>query len=80
MSLIGNFLWFIFGGVLLWLAWLIAGLLCLVTIIGIPLAVMIALVTLIGLMLSSLITGAALGSLIAECRQRHPLSPDLIYV
>ena len=36
MSLIGNCLWFIFGGVLLWLAWLIAGLLCLVTIIGIP--------------------------------------------
>ena len=57
----------------------ILSLILLVTIIGIPLAVMIALVTLIGLMLSSLITGAALGSLIAEKSQR-PLSPLISFV
>jgi len=36
MSFIGNLLWFIFGGILLWLAWMIAGLLCMITIVGIP--------------------------------------------
>lgn len=34
--LIGNILWFIFGGLELGLAWWLAGLLCCITIIGIP--------------------------------------------
>ena len=37
MKTIGNILWFIFGGFLSGLSWLIAGLLCCVTVIGIPL-------------------------------------------
>ena len=36
MRAIGNFLWFIFGGVLMGLAWWLAGLLAFVTIVGIP--------------------------------------------
>ncbi len=36
MRAIGNFLWFIFGGVLMGLAWWLAGLLAYVTIVGIP--------------------------------------------
>lgn len=36
MRLIGNILWFIFGGFVSGLLWLIAGLICFVTIIGIP--------------------------------------------
>lgn len=39
MRLIGNLLWFIFGGVVLWALWLVAGLLCCITIIGIPIGV-----------------------------------------
>ena len=39
MRFIGNLLWFIFGGVILWLMWLVAGLLCCITIIGIPIGV-----------------------------------------
>ena len=39
MRFIGNAIWFIFGGLILWLMWLIAGLLCCITIIGIPLGV-----------------------------------------
>ena len=37
MKTIGNILWFIFGGFLSGLSWLIAGLLCCVTVVGIPL-------------------------------------------
>ena len=36
MKLIGNILWFIFGGFLSGLAWLFSGLLWCITIIGIP--------------------------------------------
>lgn len=36
MRLIGNILWFIFGGFVSGLLWLIAGLLCCITIVGIP--------------------------------------------
>ena len=36
MSCLGNLLWFVFGGLLLGLSWLVAGLLWCVTIIGIP--------------------------------------------
>ena len=37
MRTIGNILWFIFGGFISGLLWLIAGLLCCITVIGIPL-------------------------------------------
>jgi uncharacterized membrane protein YccF (DUF307 family) len=36
MGVIGNFLWFIFGGVLMGLAWWLVGLAAFITIIGIP--------------------------------------------
>jgi uncharacterized membrane protein YccF (DUF307 family) len=36
LRLIGNFLWFILGGVLMGLAWWVVGLLCFVSIVGIP--------------------------------------------
>ncbi|MBK9444062.1 MAG: hypothetical protein IPN53_23335 [Comamonadaceae bacterium] len=36
MGLIGNILWFIFGGCLMGLGWWLAGLLAAVTIVGIP--------------------------------------------
>jgi uncharacterized membrane protein YccF (DUF307 family) len=36
MSTIGNFLWFIFGGIFMGLSWLILGCLMYITIIGIP--------------------------------------------
>ena len=36
MSIIGNLLWWIFGGILLAAAWALAGLLLCITIIGIP--------------------------------------------
>ena len=36
MRAIGNFLWFILGGFLMGLAWWLAGLIALVTIVGIP--------------------------------------------
>lgn len=39
MKTIGNILWFFFGGLLLALMWAIAGLVCFVTIIGIPVGV-----------------------------------------
>lgn len=39
MGMLGNFLWFIFGGALSGLAWLAAGCLWCVTIIGIPIGV-----------------------------------------
>ena len=37
MKTIGNILWFIFGGFLSGISWLIAGLLCCITVVGIPL-------------------------------------------
>ena len=36
LHMIGNFLWFILGGVLMGLAWWFVGLLCFISIIGIP--------------------------------------------
>ena len=36
MRTIGNILWFIFGGLLGGLAWIFAGCICCITIIGIP--------------------------------------------
>ena len=37
MSLLGNILWLIFGGFLSGISWIIAGCLCCITVIGIPL-------------------------------------------
>ncbi len=39
MSCLGNILWFLFGGVVLGLSWLIEGLLWCITIVGIPIGV-----------------------------------------
>lgn len=39
MKLLGNIIWFIFGGWLNWLSWTVAGLLCCITIVGIPFGV-----------------------------------------
>ncbi len=36
MKLLGNILWFICGGLLSGLSWVLAGLICCITIIGIP--------------------------------------------
>ena len=36
MKTLGNIIWFIFGGLILAAGWLIAGVLCCITIIGIP--------------------------------------------
>ena len=36
MKTLGNILWIIFGGFLLWLEWVFAGLLLCITVIGIP--------------------------------------------
>ncbi len=36
MSLLGNIIWFIFGGCILGISWLLAGLLWCITIVGIP--------------------------------------------
>jgi uncharacterized membrane protein YccF (DUF307 family) len=36
MSAIGNVLWFVFGGFLMGLGWWLAGLLCAITIVGLP--------------------------------------------
>ncbi|MCI7146287.1 MAG: YccF domain-containing protein [Clostridiales bacterium] len=36
MTLLGNVLWVIFGGFISWLGWLMTGLICCITIIGIP--------------------------------------------
>ena len=36
MSILGNILWFICGGLLSGLSWDLAGLICCITIIGIP--------------------------------------------
>ncbi len=40
MRLLGNILWFVFGGgILAWLSWLLVGLLLAITVVGIPFAV-----------------------------------------
>ena len=40
MKLLGNILWFIFGGgIVAWLAWLLTGLLLAITVVGMPFAV-----------------------------------------
>jgi uncharacterized membrane protein YccF (DUF307 family) len=36
MSTLGNILWFIFGGMWMGLAWCLAGLICAITIVGLP--------------------------------------------
>ena len=36
MSILGNIFWFICGGLLSGLSWVLAGLICCITIIGIP--------------------------------------------
>lgn len=36
MALIGNIIWFVFGGVLMGLGWWFAGLLCCLTVVGLP--------------------------------------------
>lgn len=36
MKFLGNLLWFVFGGLLLWLEWAFAGILLCITVIGIP--------------------------------------------
>lgn len=36
MALIGNIIWFVFGGLIMGLAWWLAGTLCFISIIGIP--------------------------------------------
>jgi uncharacterized membrane protein YccF (DUF307 family) len=36
MSTLGNILWFIFGGMWMGLAWWLAGLICAITIVGLP--------------------------------------------
>ena len=41
MTIIGNILWFIFGGFISGLSWFVAGLLCCISIIGIPLGVIV---------------------------------------
>lgn len=39
MSTLGNIIWFLLGGLIAGMCWLIAGLLCCITIIGIPLGI-----------------------------------------
>lgn len=39
MAFVGNLLWFIFGGIIMGFLWLLAGLLCCITIVGIPMGV-----------------------------------------
>ena len=36
MRIIGNFIWFLFGGIFMGLGWLFAGLVMFVTVVGIP--------------------------------------------
>ena len=36
MSLIGNIIWFVFGGFVMGLSWWLAGVLCFISIVGIP--------------------------------------------
>lgn len=36
MILLGNLLWFVFGGVLSWLGWVLAGVVLAITVVGLP--------------------------------------------
>ncbi|MBQ3281167.1 MAG: YccF domain-containing protein [Eubacterium sp.] len=36
MKVLGNIIWFVFGGWLNWIVWTLAGILCCITIVGIP--------------------------------------------
>ena len=36
MAVIGNILWFVFSGLWSWIGWVAGGILCCITIIGIP--------------------------------------------
>jgi len=39
MSLLGNFIWFVFcGGLFMWIGWLLLGALMFITVVGIPFA------------------------------------------
>jgi uncharacterized membrane protein YccF (DUF307 family) len=49
MSVLGNVIWFVFGGVLIFLEYVIAGLLLCLTIIGIPFGVQCIKLSLLGL-------------------------------
>ena len=39
MKVLGNIIWIIFGGLVMALGWLLAGVICCITIIGIPLGI-----------------------------------------
>ena len=49
MKILGNIIWFVFGGVLIFLEYVIAGLLLCVTIVGIPFGVQCIKLSLLGL-------------------------------
>jgi uncharacterized membrane protein YccF (DUF307 family) len=49
MSILGNIIWFVFGGVLIFLEYIISGLLLCLTIIGIPFGVQCIKLSLLGL-------------------------------
>ena len=49
MSILGNIIWFVFGGVLIFLEYIVSGLLMCVTIIGIPFGVQCFKLSLLGL-------------------------------
>jgi uncharacterized membrane protein YccF (DUF307 family) len=49
MSILGNLIWFVFGGVLIFLEYIISGLLMCLTIIGIPFGVQCFKLSLLGL-------------------------------
>ncbi|SEQ01970.1 Uncharacterized membrane protein YccF, DUF307 family [Lachnospiraceae bacterium RM5] len=39
MSLLGNILWFFLGGLFLGLSWILAGFICCITVVGIPIGI-----------------------------------------
>jgi uncharacterized membrane protein YccF (DUF307 family) len=49
MSILGNIIWFVFGGVLIFLEYIISGLLLCLTIVGIPFGVQCIKLSLLGL-------------------------------
>ena len=49
MSILGNIIWFVFGGVLIFLEYLVSGLLLCVTIVGIPFGVQCIKLSVLGL-------------------------------
>ena len=36
MKFIGNLIWFLFAGLIMWVSWLLAGIIWCITIVGIP--------------------------------------------